>query len=139
MVGGAGGVGSSAVFNLALAGLGCEVVLVDPRDAMITSHLMDLEQTLELSPGCSIRAGEHGDVAGADVLVITAAVPLTVNTSRLVYAADNARIVDGVAELVPGGWPGVAVVVTNPVDPLVTRFRARTGLDRRRVVGYTLN
>jgi malate dehydrogenase len=139
MIGGAGGVGSSAVFNLALAGLGCEVVVVDPREEMITSHLMDLEQTLELSPSCSMRPGDHRDVADADLLVITAAVPLTVNTSRLVYAADNARILDGVAELVPAGWKGVAVVVTNPVDPLVTRFRERTGLDRRRVVGYTLN
>ena len=29
--------------------------------------------------------------------------------------------------------------MTNPVDPLVTRLRQRTGLDRRRVVGYTIN
>jgi malate/lactate dehydrogenase len=139
MVGGAGGVGSSAVFNLALAGLDCEVVVVDPREEMITSHVMDLEQTLELSPGCSIRRGDKRDVADADVLVISAAVPLTVNASRLVYAADNARILDSIADLVPAGWNGVAVVVTNPVDPLVTRFRRRTGLDRRRVLGYTLN
>jgi malate dehydrogenase len=31
------------------------------------------------------------------------------------------------------------VVVTNPVDPLVTRLHRRTGLDRRRVLGYTVN
>ncbi len=31
------------------------------------------------------------------------------------------------------------LVVTNPVDPLVTRLQRRTGLDRRRVLGYTLN
>jgi malate/lactate dehydrogenase len=139
MVGGAGGVGSSAVFNLALDRLDCEVVIVDPREEMITSHVMDLEQTVELSPGCSVRAGDHTDVADADVLVVSAAAPLTLNTSRLVYVVDNARILDGIADLVPAGWEGVAVVVTNPVDPLVTRFRRRTGLDRRRVLGYTLN
>jgi malate dehydrogenase len=31
------------------------------------------------------------------------------------------------------------VVVTNPVDPLVTRLHRRTGLDRRSILGYTLN
>jgi malate/lactate dehydrogenase len=45
------------------------------------------------------------------------------------------EIVDGL----PAGWPGVTLVVTNPVDPLVTRIQRRTGLDRRRVIGYTVN
>jgi malate dehydrogenase len=139
LVGGAGGVGSSTAFNLLLAGRPCDVVLVDPRAAMVESHVMDLEQTLELCPGSSVRGGADGDVADADVVVVSAAVPLTLNTSRHVYLADNARILDGAADLIPDGWPGVAIVVTNPVDPLVTRFAARSGLDRRRVLGYTLN
>jgi malate dehydrogenase len=33
----------------------------------------------------------------------------------------------------------VMLVVTNPVDPLVTRLQQRTGIDRRRILGYTLN
>ena len=31
------------------------------------------------------------------------------------------------------------IVVTNPVDPLVTRLQQRTCLDRRRILGYTVN
>ena len=34
---------------------------------------------------------------------------------------------------------GVLLVVTNPVDPLCTWILPRTGLDRGRVIGYTLN
>jgi len=49
------------------------------------------------------------------------------------------QIVDEVGDLLEPDWPGVVVVVTNPVDPLVTRLQHRTGLDRHRIAGYTIN
>jgi malate/lactate dehydrogenase len=139
IVGGGGGTGSSTAFNLLLQQQAVEVVMLDAREAMVTSHVMDFEQVLELAPGATVRAGDADDVATADVLVVTAAAPLTVNTSRLVYLEDNARILESIARLIPPSWAGVAVIVTNPVDALVTWFQRRTGLDRRRVVGYTIN
>lgn len=139
ILGGAGGVGASTAFNLALAGRPRELVLVDRRPEQITSHVMDLEQVLEQSPGCTVRGGDAGDVRDADVVVLCSATPLTVGTSRLEYLERNARMADELADLVGPGWGGLVVVVTNPVDPLVTRLRRRTGLDRRRILGYTLN
>jgi malate dehydrogenase len=138
IVGGAGGVGASLAFNLVASGT-YDVALVDTRPTMLTSHLMDLEQVLELCPGSTIRAGDDSDVAPAEILILTASVPLTVNTTRLAYLAENAAIADAVAALLPTGWPGILIVVTNPVDPLVTRIQDRTGIDRRRILGYTLN
>ena len=139
IAGGAGGVGSSLAFNLVLLRGGHQIVLADNRPAMITSHLMDLEQVLELSPGCTVAAGGANDLPDSDVVVIISASPLTVGTSRLEYLAKNARIVDEIGDLLEPGWPGTLVVVTNPVDPLVTRLHRRTGLDRHRIVGYTIN
>ena len=139
IVGGAGGTGASIAFNLLLLRLGLEVVLVDSRPEMVTSHALDLEQVLEQAPGSTLATGELGEVREADVVVVTAAAPLTINTSRLVYLGDNARILDSVADALPASWPGVVVIVTNPVDPLVTRFQARTAIDRERVLGYTIN
>jgi malate dehydrogenase len=139
VVGGAGGVGASTAFNLLRDGGPDEIVIVDSRPPHITSHVMDFDQVLEQSPGGSVRGGDESDLADADIVVVTAAVPLTVNSSRLVYLEQNAAIVDGVADAIPDGWDGVVVLVTNPVDPLVLRFRDHTGLDRHRVLGYTLN
>ena len=139
IVGGAGGVGASAAFNLLLRGDGDEIVLVDKRPSAIVSHVMDFEQVLELSPGSTARGGDYADIGDADIVVVTAAVPLTLNTSRLVYLADNARIVDEIVDQMPADWSGVNLVVTNPVDPLVTRIQRRSGLDRRQVIGYTMN
>ena len=139
IVGGAGGVGASTAFNLALARGSHEVAIVDSRPEMVTSHLMDFEQALELAPGCDLRAGELGDLAHADVAVLLSSAPLVANIPRIRYLAENAVIADAFADALPSGWGGVAIVVTNPVDPLVTRLQRRTGIDRARVLGYTLN
>jgi malate dehydrogenase len=136
LVGGAGGVGASAAFNLLLRSAH-EVVVVDLIPAHVESHVMDLAEVLEQRPGGSVRAGDLDDVQDADVVVILAAAPLTVNTSRLSYLAVNARLLDELAELLSPR--SVTVVVTNPVDPLVQRLHERTGLPRTRVLGYVLN
>ena len=140
IVGGAGGVGASTAFNLALMRGGHEVVLVDNRPEMITSHVMDLEQVLEQSPGCTVRGGDLGDVPGSDVVVLLSATPLTVGTSRLEYLEQER----GHRRRARGCLPGRAGAASSwssriPSIPLVTRVQARTGFDRRRVLGYTLN
>ena len=135
LVGGAGGVGASVAFNLVLMRRDDEIVVVDNRPEMITSHLMDLDQVLELSPGASVRAGDAATRSDADVVVLLSSTPLTAGTPRLEYLAKNAVIADALAP--PSD--GLIVVVTNPVDPLVTRLQRRTGLDRRRILGYTIN
>ena len=94
IVGGAGGVGASTAFNLVLLRAGHEIVLVDVRPEMVTSHVMDLEQVLELSPSSTVRAGDAGDLGDSDVVVVLSSTPLTVGTSRVEYLAKNARIVD---------------------------------------------
>jgi malate/lactate dehydrogenase len=142
VAGAGGGVGASLVFNLLLSALACEVVMVDGRENMVLSHLWDLEQVLEQVPADrlgTVRAGDLDDIEGADVLVVTAAAPLTVNTSRMVYLNDNGAILAPLLDRVAGGWPGTAIVVTNPVDPLCTWAHRRTGLPRERLLGYTLN
>ena len=100
---------------------------------------MDFEQVLELSPGCTVEVGT----------LPTCATPMSSCSCRRhrsrsgrrgsSTSAKNAVIADELADELTAGWDGVIVVVTNPVDPLVTRLQRRTGLDRRRILGYTLN
>lgn len=139
VTGGAGGVGSSLAFNLLLAGHDYEVLLVDSRPQMVTSHTMDFEQVLEQGASGTVRAAGEEELASADVVVATAAAPLTVNTSRMVYLADNAAILAALLERLPSDWPGILIVVTNPVDPLCTWLGEGGGIARERLLGYTLN
>ena len=140
IVGGGGGVGSSVAFNLLIRGLDYDVVLVDPRQDVAASHVLDLEQTLEQGAGRSVRVGDDNDLVDSDVVVVAAGAPLTLNTSRLVYLTDHVPVVTHLADLLGAGtWTGVLIMVTNPVDPLCTFLHRQTGLDRRRILGYTLN
>jgi malate/lactate dehydrogenase len=137
IVGAGGGVGSSVAFNLLLADAPYAITLVDGRSGMTVSHEMDLQQVVAAGATGSVGIVDLAAVAAADVVVVSAATPLTVNRSREVYLHDNAAIVRGVADALPAGWPGVMVMVTNPVDALVT-WLARERPDLR-VVGYTAN
>jgi malate dehydrogenase len=139
IVGGAGGVGASTAFNLLVSGGGHEVVLVDRRPEMITSHVMDLEQVLPQVGGGSIRGGDAADLHDADVVILTAAIPPDAAPSRMSFLRDNAVIVSEVTDALPAGWDGVLLLVTNPVEPLLTWVHRRSGIDRRRLVGYTAN
>ena len=139
LFGGAGGVGASAAFNLLLAPEHHELVIVDTRPEMVVSHVMDLQQVLEQGGSGSVRAGEPGDMRDADVVVITACAPEALTHTRLSFLARNVAIVRGVGRGLGPDWSGVVLMVTNPVDPLVTLFQRETGIDRRRVIGYTLN
>src|SRR5262245_50608129 len=106
---------------------------------MARSHEMDLQQVVAAGATGSISVIGHADVVAADVVVITAAAPLTVNRSRMVYLRENAPILRAVTTAITPDWPGTLVVVTNPVDPLCTWLQRELGLDRRRVLGYTAN
>jgi malate/lactate dehydrogenase len=137
IVGGGGGVGSSLAYNLLLAPEPYDIGLVDGHSGMARSHEMDLQQVVAAGATGSISVVGTDDVRGADVVVVTAAAPLTVNRSRMVYLSDNVAILDAVtAALDPAS---TLVVVTNPVDPLCTWIQRERALDRRRVVGYTVN
>jgi malate/lactate dehydrogenase len=140
IVGAGGGVGSSLAFNLLLREEPYDVDLVDGRSGMAVSHEMDLQQVIAAGATGSVRIVALSDVAAADVVVVSAAAPLTVNRSRLTYLRDNAAVVDSVVDTLGGSrWPGTLVVVTNPVDALCTWIQRRHGFDRRRLLGYTAN
>jgi malate/lactate dehydrogenase len=139
IVGGGGGVGSSLAFNLLVRPEPFDIALVDGRSGRARSHEMDLQQVIAAGASGSIGVVDHADAASADVVVITAAAPLTENRSRMVYLRDNARILAAVTDAIDPGWPGTLVVVTNPVDPLCTWLQRHLELDRRRVLGYTAN
>jgi malate/lactate dehydrogenase len=138
IVGGGGGVGASVAFNLLLRPEPYDVTLVEGRSGMARSHEMDLQQVIAAGASGSVGVVDLDAIADAEVVVITASVPLTVNTSRMVYLQGNAAILREVTAAL-GGWHGVAIVVTNPVDALTTWLTRAGGLDPRRVLGYTAN
>jgi malate dehydrogenase len=73
-----------------------DVGLVDGQSGMARSHEMDLQQVIAARATGSIAVVGAEAVPDADIVVLTAAAPLTVNRSRMVYLRDNARILGAV-------------------------------------------
>lgn len=85
----------------------------------------------------SIRAGEIEDVAGSEVVVMCASVPVPEGiTDRNEMAMANTKLMrqllPQVAELAPDCK---LIMVTNPVDPLTWLALELTGFPRERVIG----
>jgi malate dehydrogenase len=141
IVGAAGGIGSSVAYTLAMSGTGDELVLVDPRPDVLQTHVWDLEQLRVSVRPFTVRAGAAEDIAASDVVVISASVPSRKGSPRIEFLAENLGITSEIASALAGNaaWPGVLIIATNPVDPLVTDLQRVTGIDRRRVLGYTNN
>ncbi|MGQ4615699.1 lactate/malate family dehydrogenase [Nocardia sp. R7R-8] len=141
IVGAAGGIGSSVAYSLSLNGTGDELVLIDRNTDALQTHVWDLEQLRISARPFDVRAGTVADAADADIVVLSAAAPPRKDSPRIEYLAENLAIARETGQTLAAtpGWPGVLIVASNPVDPLVTALQQMTGIDRRRVLGYTIN
>lgn len=81
---------------------------------------------------------EYQDIAGADVVVVTAGVPRKPNMSREDLLDINLDIIKGVAEQIKIHCPEAFIIVaTNPVDTMSYAFHKVSGLPRNQVVGLS--
>jgi len=134
---GAGMIGGTLAHLCALKGLG-DVVLFDVIEGMPQGKALDL---LEAGPieGYDVHlrgTNDYADIRGADVCIVTAGVPRKPGMSRDDLLGINAKIVGTVADSIKAFAPAAFVIVlTNPLDAMVTLMKERTGLPKERVVG----
>lgn len=133
---GAGLVGSAAGYLLAQAPGVREVVLVDLDHARAASEATDIAHAAAFGAHAQIRAGDYADLAGAQVVVITAGTSLKPGQTRLELAAANVRVVSAVLEQVLRVAPEtVLLFATNPVDVMPAVAVRRFGVPPGRAIG----
>ena len=136
---GAGNIGGELA-NLAVAKQLGDVVLFDipQKENFAKGKALDLEQSTALS-GCDARVtgtSNWADLAGADILIITAGIPRKPGQSRDDLVATNLPIIRDVADNAKKHCPDAfAIVISNPLDAMVYEFKRRTGASREKVVG----
>ncbi|MFA6498987.1 MAG: malate dehydrogenase [Desulfurivibrionaceae bacterium] len=134
---GAGNVGATAAHWAASRGLG-DILLLDVVEGVPQGKALDLLQSGPVD-GFSNRvtgSNDFADLAGSDVVIITAGLARKPGMSRDDLLAKNVAIVKSCAEQVAQHAPDcVLIVVTNPIDAMVyTAFKV-TGFPRERVIG----
>ncbi|MHB8988631.1 MAG: malate dehydrogenase [Desulfobulbia bacterium] len=134
---GAGNVGATAAHWAASRNLG-DILLLDVVEGVPQGKALDLLQSGPVD-GFNNRitgSNDFADLAGSDVVIITAGLARKPGMSRDDLLAKNVAIVTSCAEQVAKHAPNcVLIVVTNPIDAMVyTAFKV-TGFPRERVIG----
>src|SRR5512138_1417033 len=128
---GAGNIGGELA-NLALTRELGDVVLFDiaAKENFAKGKALDLEQSSALSGADAKVTGTSNweDLAGADVLIITAGIPRKPGQSRDDLVGVNLGIIRDVADKVKAAAPNAfAIIISNPLDAMVFEFHRRTG------------
>jgi len=136
---GAGNIGGELAAMAAREELG-DVWLFDipDKEGVAKGKALDLEQNLAvLGADANVYGTSNwADLAGSDVVIITAGVPRKPGMSRDDLLAINLKIQRSVAAGIKENCPDAFVIcISNPLDAMVYELKKQTGLPRERVVG----
>ena len=135
---GAGAVGASAAYALALSGTCHEILLYDLIPEVAIGKAIDIAQSTNYSPrGTVVRAAvKPEDLKDCDVVVITAGVPRRKEMTRADLLNINAGIVKEVSGHIKTYSPNAVILcVSNPLDVMTYVVHQVTGWDRNRIIG----
>ncbi|WCM93435.1 L-lactate dehydrogenase [Acidovorax sp. NCPPB 2350] len=133
---GAGQVGAAASYLLSSTPGVSDIVLVDLDPARAAGEAADIGHAAAFGTAARVREGSHADLAGADVVVITAGASLKPGQTRLELLHQNLRIVDRIVGQVLRAAPeAVLLFATNPVDVMPAIAVQRWGVAPGRAIG----
>ena len=141
VVGAAGTLGSCAAFAILEKKLPGELWLFDMKRNVLLAHYMDLQIAASVMGQMSVHvAGDSADYAGCDVVVNTAGAAPREIANRMELLSDNLRIGKSIASDIGKYCPQAVVInATNPVDPINYAFQFITGMDSKKLIGYSIN
>jgi malate dehydrogenase len=134
---GAGNIGGTLAFLACLKNLG-DVVLFDVVDGMPQGKSLDIQHGLPVlgSSAKIVGTNSYADIAGADVVIITAGIARKPGMSRDDLLNTNSSIMKSVAAGVRENAPNsFVIVVSNPLDAMVTLFQRESKFKSTMVVG----
>jgi malate dehydrogenase len=134
---GAGNIGGTLAHLAALKELG-DVVLFDVVEGLPQGKALDIAQSLAVEKLDSKIKGtnDYADLAGSDVVIVTAGFSRKPGMSSDDLVNTNSAIISTVAENLKKHCPNAfVIVITNPLDAMVWVMREQTGFDPKKVVG----
>jgi malate dehydrogenase len=134
---GAGNIGGTLAHLAAMKELG-DIVLFDVVEGVPQGKALDLSQCgpVEGFDAKITGTNDYADVAGADVIIVTAGVARKPGMSRDDLLGINLKVMKAVGEGIKANAPDAFVIcITNPLDAMVWALREFSGLPHHMVVG----
>lgn len=154
IIGGAGTVGSTTAYTLAVERPDVDIKLVDIAEEAVRGHAIDIRHARTLSQlpqftgkgtvnVVDATASETDSLSTADIAVVAASVPRPAGAAkrggRSRFLDRNRELATTVASLLANRDPIPTIVVTNPVDQITYRLWRETDWQRGYFLGYTLS
>ncbi len=146
VIGAAGLIGSGVVYQLALAGIGNTIQLVDVKENVARAHAIDIAEAQVLA---GVRAPRLSVVNPAtadsweevDVVIVAASAPEVPGGDRRDFLAANLRLLRLLAPTIEklSGGDGIVLLLSNPVDVLAECLHRITDISPDRILGYSIN
>ncbi len=137
---GVGRVGSDAALHLGLRKLDREIVLIDVVQGLPQGEALDLNHTMSIL-GIDVEyrgSNDYKDMAGSDLVVVTAGLARKPGMTREELVAKNAEIVGTIGKAIREHAPNAIVLMTtNPLDAMVYVMYRATEFPRERVIGFS--
>ncbi|HMO17410.1 MAG TPA: malate dehydrogenase [Oligoflexia bacterium] len=134
---GSGNIGGALAYLALIKQMG-DVVLFDVVEGIPQGKALDLSHALPvLSSSCKVSGtNSYQDIEGADVCIVTAGIARKPGMSRDDLLQTNSAIMKDVGKGIRDNAPqSFVIVVSNPLDAMVTLCQQETGFSPNRVVG----
>ncbi|MEM6621203.1 MAG: malate dehydrogenase [Pseudomonadota bacterium] len=134
---GAGQIGGTLAHLVGLKEMG-DVILFDIVEGVPQGKALDIAESSPVD-GFDARfkgTQDYADIAGSDVVIVTAGVPRKPGMSRDDLLGINLKVMKAVGEGIKAHAPDAFVIcITNPLDAMVWALREFSGLPQNKVVG----
>src|SRR4051812_2320894 len=134
---GGGQIGGTLAHLVALKELG-DVVIFDIAEGLPQGKALDLSQSGPVEGfNAKLRGtNDYADIAGADVVIVTAGVPRKPGMSRDDLIGINLKVMAAVGEGIKAYAPNAFVIcITNPLDAMVWALQKFSGIPHNKIVG----
>jgi malate dehydrogenase len=134
---GAGNIGGTLALLAGLKELG-DVILFDIVDGIPQGKALDIAQgsPVEGFDASVSGANDYSEIAGADVVIVTAGIARKPGMSRDDLIGTNTKVMHSVGEGIKNNCPDAFVIcITNPLDVMVGVLQKACGLPTNKVVG----
>lgn len=133
---GAGFVGSTIAYAMALQDVAREIALVDYNTTKANGEALDIRHGIPSLGTADVYTGSYKDCADCDLVIICAGRNRRPGETRLDLASENTLLMRGVTDEVLRYYTrGCILVISNPVDILTYRVNEWMGLPNGAVFG----
>lgn len=133
---GAGYVGSSIAYALALKDVAREIVMIDINQEKTDGEAKDIRHGLPGIGTADLYAGDYIDCEDCDLIIIAAGRGRKQGETRLDLTNENVKILKSVIESIKKYYTrGVILIISNPVDILTYKASEWMGLSNGMVFG----